>query len=617
VAIATVLALQLSGMTLASAGVQTDPVSPTTVAAAQSDAARAQAIADEAAIAAAKALTRLNDAKTAYEAEAKKAADAQAKAEATGKADDIKRAEEYAARAAKAAVKVAEAQVAYDAAAAKEAATAAAAATANTNAQREAASLAQLKDGTDTESDKTVPDTVMGLDDYIKSDNIEVVGNVRGVVNNKDYNCGALANNPVQCPSFAGLNFAHYPNLGYDFMFAVGTGGMSIWSLKDPAKPVHVAVVDLAMLNAASNTTMTKFWENENLTIDNRRMIAWMTRDASGTNGRGLFPIDISDPWNPKVMGYHKVPMGHTATCLNDCRYIWSVGGITVPTENPDGFRNKPSMVAVTDVRDPLHPYTYPAALAADVHRSGVVTGSTHSVDVDFDGVAWVSASRGVRGYWTQGKHYDAKLKAERWATPYDPISYGGGAVKGNDTSFMHNAYRFPSGLKGHDAGDLLLITNEANGGNCTTAGKFIIASIKGTRDAIDNVGTPSAPAKMDRVATYGPAGKPGVREGYDCSAHWFTVNGNIVAIGFYQQGVRFLDISDPANIQQVGHFRVPPKAATADSPAINANDSSAAYWHNGYVYVPDYGRGVDILKFNGDIPGKQTKKVCWNSCDK
>ena len=51
---------------------------------------------------------------------------------------------------------------------------------------------------------------------------------------------------------------------------------------------------------------------------------------------------------------------------------------------------------------------------------------------------------------------------------------------------------------------------------------------------------------------------------------------------------MRFLDTSDPANIRQVGYFVNP------DS------DTWAAYWHKGYVYVADFQRGIDVLRFDG-----------------
>jgi len=39
-----------------------------------------------------------------------------------------------------------------------------------------------------------------------------------------------------------------------------------------------------------------------------------------------------------------------------------------------------------------------------------------------------------------------------------------------------------------------------------------------------------------------------------NCSAHWFDVDGSLLAQGWYDQGVRFMDISNPRDIQQVGY---------------------------------------------------------------
>jgi hypothetical protein len=190
--------------------------------------------------------------------------------------------------------------------------------------------------------------------------------------------------------------------------------------------------------------------------------------------------------------------------------------------------------------------------------RTGIASGTTHSVDVDYDGRAWVSGQGGVRGFWTEGLHKDPTTGQDRYATPYDPISYAGGQVTGNESAFLHNAYHVPEALGDQKAGDVMLITNENNVRNCATAGVFIIASLAGTRDETDNVGTPANPAKMPRLATYSTLGKPGefidpTRAIGDCSAHWFTVKGNVVALGNYEQGTRFVDISDPRNPQQVG----------------------------------------------------------------
>ncbi|MGH2829281.1 MAG: hypothetical protein ACRDJM_02245, partial [Actinomycetota bacterium] len=43
------------------------------------------------------------------------------------------------------------------------------------------------------------------------------------------------------------------------------------------------------------------------------------------------------------------------------------------------------------------------------------------------------------------------------------------------------------------------------------------------------------------------------------CSSHWFDLNDNkVVAVAWYQQGIRFLDVSNPRDIRQVGYYIAP-----------------------------------------------------------
>ena len=83
-----------------------------------------------------------------------------------------------------------------------------------------------------------------------------------------------------------------------------------------------------------------------------------------------------------------------------------------------------------------------------------------------------------------------------------------------------------------------------------------------------------------------------------------------MVAIAFYGNGTRVLDVSDPTDIKQAGYIRIP--AATGQV----GNNASAAYWHNGYIYIADYSRGIDVLRYTGPIKGEVQPMVCWNSCD-
>lgn len=76
------------------------------------------------------------------------------------------------------------------------------------------------------------------------------------------------------------------------------------------------------------------------------------------------------------------------------------------------------------------------------------------------------------------------------------------------------------------------------------------------------------------------------------CSTHWFEPhpdfnNGGLVALAYYDNGTRFLEIEKNGKIDEVGWF-LPYGGVT-----------SATYWITGdIVYAIDYARGFDILRF-------------------
>jgi hypothetical protein len=87
-----------------------------------------------------------------------------------------------------------------------------------------------------------------------------------------------------------------------------------------------------------------------------------------------------------------------------------------------------------------------------------------------------------------------------------------------------------------------------------------------------------------------------------NCSSHWFDAKAGIAAVGWYEQGVRFLDYRAPSDIRQVGYY-------------IPANGSTwAAYWSptdpsGQIVYTADAYRGVDVLRIEGGgLTGKKVK---------
>jgi hypothetical protein len=79
------------------------------------------------------------------------------------------------------------------------------------------------------------------------------------------------------------------------------------------------------------------------------------------------------------------------------------------------------------------------------------------------------------------------------------------------------------------------------------------------------------------------------------CSAHWFDEDRGLLAQGWYDQGVRFLDISNPADIRQVGYW-------------VTSGTFWGAYYApsdptRSIVYGLDVTSGIDVLKIDRSAP--------------
>jgi len=151
---------------------------------------------------------------------------------------------------------------------------------------------------------------------------------------------------------------------------------------------------------------------------------------------------------------------------------------------------------------------------------------------------------------------------------------------------------------------DVLLGTEENITSDCTTSGRFVTYDLRGTYGGEGFREGTRKGHRMKVLDTWTPEGQPGST---GCaSAHYFTSRGDgITANAFYEQGVRFLDSSDPTDIREVGYY-------------VNGDSNTwAAYWHKGFVFVADFQRGVEVLRFDGGsasrtlrapaVRGKQT----------
>jgi hypothetical protein len=299
--------------------------------------------------------------------------------------------------------------------------------------------------------------------------------------------------------------------------------------------------------------------------------------------------VDVSNPRAMVVKSVTLVDAWHTTTCVNKCMWMWSGGPFAYngPVEAmPADWNGRP--IYAYDMRDPAAPKPCPKPI--DLKRNDGKTDYAHDVQVDANGIAWVSGFGGTRGYWTTGRHYNPLTKKVENADGCNPVPYGGGGTEiGRGDGLMHNALRNPRyGVDGR-RGDLLIGTEELLSSSCETSGKAATFDLRGTY----NGGAWSNPKhRMRMLDTWTPEDAAGA-DGC-ASAHYFADRGDgVLAWAFYAQGTRFLDVSNPRNIRQIGYFR-PDDASTW-----------GAYFHKGYVFVADNARGIDVIRFKGAGNGR------------
>jgi len=265
------------------------------------------------------------------------------------------------------------------------------------------------------------------------------------------------------------------------------------------------------------------------------------------TNGKILLlnadVVDVEDKTNPTVIGSHDADQ-HTISCILDCTYAYGSEG------------------AIVDLRDPTKP-----KVVGDWAKGTPAAGGGHDVTEIKPGLIVTS---------TQPIMY---LDARKNPTKPKVLALG----SNEDKRFIHSNLWPRSGKE-----RFLLVGGETVGPQCgENAGAFMTWDTKNWKKT----------KSFKMVDEYRV--KNGLFTDGDAPAnlfctHWFEThpkyrNGGLVAMAWYEHGVRLFDISSQGKIKEAGYF-VP-----------YAGSTSAAYWANNEIlYSVDYNRGLDVLRYTG-----------------
>jgi hypothetical protein len=352
------------------------------------------------------------------------------------------------------------------------------------------------------------------------------------------------------------------------YAYVSGWGGITVLDIQQADSPQVVGALPLP------------HFENEDVDLCGDTLIVVNDR-AEQDIGALMYVISIANPTTPIVSAV--LPLGLTGSgrgsghisnfVKNDCSQLWVDGG---------------ELVEVVD----LTIKTAPRSLgkfesAASLSDSFKVT---HDTELDSNNIAWSVGGGGVAGYKLTANPLMPQLVGSAGAAGSNPSPY-------NDF-ILHNSQR---------RGKTLLITeedyidtDEVPPGGCRGQGKFETWDLSRlNKGAITPLGTWET--ELNGMFTSGAVDSKAPVT-VNCSSHWFDAKSGVAAVGWYEQGVRFLDYRTPTDITQVGYY-------------IPANGSTwAAYWsptdpRGEIVYTADAYRGIDVLKIaNGGLTGKKVK---------
>lgn len=313
------------------------------------------------------------------------------------------------------------------------------------------------------------------------------------------------------------------------YMYLTTERDLTIYDVSNPTAPVRTGTMPFV-------PPQEFYFPEEDVDTNGKILL-------SGSNGT-LNVINVKDKANPSVIGQVDGADEHTISCVLDCKYAYGSEGVIV------------------DLRKPTHP-----KIVGDWTKAGTGRGG-HDVTEVAPGLI-VTSTQPI-------------MLLDARKDPVHPKLLATGS--NSDDRFIHGNL-WPHQMKDR----MLLAGGETSGPSCDSesSGAFM------TWDA----------SKWKKTRTFKMIDQYRVKNGVPTDgdapadlfcAHWFDThptyrNGGLVAMGWYEHGTRFLDVSSQGKIKEVGYF-LPVGGST-----------SAAYWLNKeIVYSVDYNRGLDILRFTG-----------------
>jgi hypothetical protein len=408
-------------------------------------------------------------------------------------------------------------------------------------------------------------------------------------------------------------------------MYATTLAGFGTFDISNPEVPVPLGFLPFPHFSN-ENMKLGVRDDGTKLVMAGFDLVGYSPQ-AGLTNTRGtsrFVVIDVTDPAMPSVASsVNTTSRTHTMGCANtECTHAYTAG-------SAGGF----DIIDLEDIENPVNLGKAEFDVLAGNQTFGGGVG--HDWDLDADGVAWLVGSGGITAFDTSdpanprimnsSDHRSRATEFNKYIShnsqrpdagifeSRDPDDVIAPTPPAEDADFRDGGLEDNRGLKDFGPGEILFVTEEdlsSTAGCGGTRGSFQAWHVQ-ELDA-DRYETTINPDAQPDSGTISPVGKWTTEMAENpalhtetatfCSAHYFDVHqSGIVAHAWYQQGLRFLDASDPTDIRQIGFFVTGAQEIFGAKWVPEYDENGQTGLKTNIVYTEDPSRGIEVLRV--DIP--------------
>lgn len=341
------------------------------------------------------------------------------------------------------------------------------------------------------------------------------------------------------------------PKTGTEYALVGRADGTAVVDVSDPTNPVYVGELLRTEGSRVNSWRDIKVYQNH----------AFVVADNVGDHGMQIFdltqlrdvrPSDMPVSFDATAL-YDRINSAHNVAINKESGYAYIVGG-------SDGGQTCGGGLHMVNVNDPLNP-RFAGCFGGESSTGGGGTGGTHDVQcINYDGP-------------------DSDYRGREICVGFNATEIAIVDVTDKTKPTLISTATYPNFGYVHQG----WFTNDRQYMYSNDEGDEVQGKADRTRTIVWNMTDLDNPTVANQVFL-----------GSESSDHNLYVKGEKIYESNYKSGLRILDISDPENPTQVGHFDPFPPSST---PGFKGTWSNYPFFESGIIVTSTYEGGFFVLE--------------------